>query len=285
MNVSAEIEDLIIPVGSKDPARATTDIWFACNLDKATPRDPGGATAAEIEKGTWQTSFDIFDSFGRVHKLRADFQRVPGVANRWQVDVTVDPDAPVGTNTAVDVGAANNAGNRFFVDFDNFGTLSAVRDAQGDVVNAGAAAGRAELRRPRHDPAPRSRHGAADLQHERRRGRGLQGRGHAVRRGELDQGVPAERLRHGLPRDLQDRPGRRDHRRLHQRIQPDDRAGRAGHLHEPGRAREGGREHLREVQQLGRREHRAVGHRRQGQGDRRHPRDVQRGPRRRSSWT
>ncbi len=96
VNVSAEIEDLVIPVGSKDPAKATTDISFACNLDKATPEIPVGATVAEIEKGTWATSFDVYDSFGRVHKLQANFQKVPGTANRWQVDVAIDPDAAVG---------------------------------------------------------------------------------------------------------------------------------------------------------------------------------------------
>jgi flagellar hook protein FlgE len=138
VNVSAEIEDLIIPVGSKDPAKATTDISFACNLDKATTEIPVGATAAEIEQGTWATTFDVYDSFGRVHKLQANFQKVPGTANRWQVDVALDPDAAVATNTTVEVGAANNATNRFFIDFDNFGTLAAVRDAQGDLVDAGA---------------------------------------------------------------------------------------------------------------------------------------------------
>ncbi len=137
VNNSAEIEDLIIPVGSKDPAAATTDVWFACNLDKRTPEIPAGATPQTVIEGTWQTQFDVFDSFGRVHKLQSNFTRVPGVANRWQVQVQVDPAAAVGTNTRVQIGAAANATNTFFVDFDNLGALTDVRDAQGTIVNAG----------------------------------------------------------------------------------------------------------------------------------------------------
>jgi flagellar hook protein FlgE len=137
VNNSAEIEDLIIPVGSKDPALATTDVWFACNLDKRTPEIPPGATPQTVLEGTWQTQFDIFDSFGRVHKLQSNFTRVPGVANRWQVQVQVDPAAAVNTNTQVQIGNAPNATNTFFLDFDNLGALVDVRDAQGNVVNAG----------------------------------------------------------------------------------------------------------------------------------------------------
>ena len=53
------MQDVVIPVGSKDPARATTGVWFASNLDKRTPEIPAGATAQTIQAGTWQTTFDI----------------------------------------------------------------------------------------------------------------------------------------------------------------------------------------------------------------------------------
>ena len=137
VNTSAEVTDLVIPVGSKDPARATSDVWFACNLDKRTPEIPVGASPQAIQEGTWQTSFDVFDSFGRAHKLQVNFSRVPGVANRWRAETVVDPAAQVATNTRAEVGAANNQDNVFFVDFDNLGALAAVRDAQGDLLNAG----------------------------------------------------------------------------------------------------------------------------------------------------
>jgi len=138
VNNAADIQDLIIPVGSKDPAKATTDVFFASNLDKRTPEIPANATAQTIQEGTWQTTFDIFDSFGRVHKLQVNFTKVPGVANRWQAEVQVDPAARVGTNPRVQIGNAAGTANTFQLDFDNFGALADVRDAAGNLINAGA---------------------------------------------------------------------------------------------------------------------------------------------------
>ena len=138
VNNAADIQDLVIPVGSKDPARATTDVWFASNLDKRTPEIPAGATAQMVAAGTWQTTFDVYDSFGRVHKLQVNFTKVTGVANRWQAEVVVDPAAQTNTNTRVQIGRGAQAGNTFQIDFDNLGSLSAVRDAQGNLINAGA---------------------------------------------------------------------------------------------------------------------------------------------------
>jgi flagellar hook protein FlgE len=138
INNAAEVQDLVIPVGSKDPAKATTDVYFASNLDKRTPEIPAGATDQTIQAGTWQTTFDVFDSFGRVHKLQVNFTRAPGVANRWQAAVSVDPGATTGTNTRVQIGTGANATNLFQLDFDNFGALAGVRDAQGNAVTAGA---------------------------------------------------------------------------------------------------------------------------------------------------
>ncbi|MGA2642101.1 MAG: flagellar hook protein FlgE [Spirochaetia bacterium] len=138
VNNAADLQDLVIPVGSKDPAQATSDVWFASNLDKRTPEIPANATAQTIQEGTWQTTFDLFDSFGRTHKLQVNFTKVPGVANRWQAEAQVDPAAQVGTNPRVQIGNGAPGANTFFLDFDNFGALTDVRDAAGNVINAGA---------------------------------------------------------------------------------------------------------------------------------------------------
>jgi flagellar hook protein FlgE len=138
VNNAADIQDLVIPVGSKDPAKATTDVWFASNLDKRTPEILAGASAQSIQEGTWQTTFDVFDSFGRVHKLEVDFTKVPNVPNRWQATVVVDPAATTGTNTRAQVGPAANGSNVFQLSFDNLGALSGVTDAAGNAVAAGA---------------------------------------------------------------------------------------------------------------------------------------------------
>ncbi len=138
VNNASDLQDLQIPVGSKDPARATTNVFFASNLDKRTPEIPAGATAQTVQEGTWQTSFDIYDSFGRQHKLQVNFTKVPGVANRWRGDVLVDPAAPASTNPRVQVGNGAAVGNTFLLDFDNLGALADVRDAAGAIINAGA---------------------------------------------------------------------------------------------------------------------------------------------------
>jgi flagellar hook protein FlgE len=137
INTAADINDLIIPVGDKDPAAATTQVELACNLDKRTPEIPPGAAPQTILDGTWSSTFDIYDSFGNVHQLQVNFTKVLGIANRWQAEVIVDPDAEIPTNTLVEIGAANNADNLFFIDFDNLGSLAAVLDAQGDTIAEG----------------------------------------------------------------------------------------------------------------------------------------------------
>ena len=63
IQTAASPTDLVIPLGSKDPAHATENVNFACNLNKNTPEILEGASAADIAKGTWNTEFKIYDSF------------------------------------------------------------------------------------------------------------------------------------------------------------------------------------------------------------------------------
>ena len=135
INTAADLEDLIIPVGGKDPARATTIVSFASNLDKRTPIIPPGVApdAPIVREGTWRTTLDVFDSFGRAHQLEVQFTRDPLIANRWRAVVEVDPDAEVATNTDVAGGLAAEP-NVFFVDFDNNGVLQSVLDADLNVL-------------------------------------------------------------------------------------------------------------------------------------------------------
>jgi flagellar hook protein FlgE len=136
LDVSREVEDLVIPVGGKDAARATTSVNFACNLDKRTPLIPEGASQADIIQATWSTEIKIFDSFGDVHILRVQFTRVPETQNSWTAAVIVDPENPEPVNTSVGLGeAAPAAGdaNAFTVNFSNLGNLASVVDAAGNT--------------------------------------------------------------------------------------------------------------------------------------------------------
>ncbi|MDR2633467.1 MAG: flagellar hook protein FlgE [Treponema sp.] len=135
LDVSRDVEDLIIPVGSKDPARATTMVNFACNLDKRIPEIPEGATALDIQRGTWNTTIKIYDTFGQEHILQVEFTRVPGTNNSWNGTVMVDPEAEVATNAAIGLGdaaPAAGAGAAFTVNFSNNGTLLSAADGAGN---------------------------------------------------------------------------------------------------------------------------------------------------------
>ena len=52
INTSAQTEDLIIPIGQKIDARATTSVNYACNLDKRLPELPENANRAQTLEST-----------------------------------------------------------------------------------------------------------------------------------------------------------------------------------------------------------------------------------------
>jgi flagellar hook protein FlgE len=136
VDVSRNIEDLVIPVGAKDPARATRRVNFACNLDKRIPEVPENPTDLETARGTWRTAIDIYDSFGDVHVLQIEFTRVPGVNNSWNAAVVVDPQSDPPTNAAIGLGEdapAAGGPNIFNVTFDNNGLLLSAADGAGNI--------------------------------------------------------------------------------------------------------------------------------------------------------
>ncbi|MDR0503312.1 MAG: flagellar hook protein FlgE [Treponema sp.] len=139
IDVSSPVEQLTIPVGGKDPARATTMIDFACNLDKRIPELPDNPSADQILRSTWSTTIDIFDSFGDRHILQVDFTRVPGTVNSWNATVAVDPQNEVSTNASIGFGEeAPPAGGpvTFTVNFSNSGTLLSAIDGDGNESGA-----------------------------------------------------------------------------------------------------------------------------------------------------
>jgi len=146
IKTAADVEDLVIPVGSKDPANATTLVELACNLDKRTPIIPPGAAPATVSEGTWSLDKKVYDSFGNTHILRMNFTRTPAVNNSWDVVVQVDPDRPedadVPPNVTLGVlpetGLQNADGEgTFTMTFDNLGAVATVTDAAGNVAEEG----------------------------------------------------------------------------------------------------------------------------------------------------
>ncbi len=135
VQTAATPTDLVIPVGSKDPAKETSNVLFACNLNKNTPEILEGASESDIEKGTWRTEEKIYDSFGNVHLLSVSFTKVPGVANSWQATVNVDANNADFTQTRVGLGTTDGVQNTFIVNFDNYGQLASVEDSSGNISN------------------------------------------------------------------------------------------------------------------------------------------------------
>ena len=135
VSTAATPTDLVIPVGSKDPAKETTNVNFACNLNKNTPEILEGASPEDIVKGTWGTEQKIYDSFGNEHMLSVSFRRVVGTPNQWEATVNIDEDNADFTQTRVGLGSTDGMGNTFIVSFDNYGALQSVTDSAGNVTN------------------------------------------------------------------------------------------------------------------------------------------------------
>ena len=134
VTTAATPTDLIIPVGSKDPAKATENVKFACNLNKNTPEILEGASAADIQKGTWNTEQEIFDSFGNKHLLSVSFRRVVGNPNQWEATVNVDVNNADYTQTRIGLGTTDGVANTFLVNFDHYGQLLSVTDSAGNLT-------------------------------------------------------------------------------------------------------------------------------------------------------
>lgn len=135
INTAGSTEDLIIPIGQKDSAKATTNVDFACNLNKNTLMLEEGASDSDILKATWGTETKVYDSFGNEHMLSVSFTRVPGTNNQWQATVNVDAENAAETMTRVGLGTTDGVENTFVVTFDNFGRLQSVTDSAGNVTN------------------------------------------------------------------------------------------------------------------------------------------------------
>ena len=137
INPSATPGDLVIPIGGKDEARATTVVFAASNLDKRTPVIPPGASRQEIQAGTHTVTKVIYDAFGTAHQLRIDYTRVDGAPNQWLASVTVDGDTEDSIQPLLTVGGIQSADSTYLVEFDNFGRMTQITNATGGLDATG----------------------------------------------------------------------------------------------------------------------------------------------------
>ncbi|MGN0729081.1 flagellar hook protein FlgE [Treponema sp.] len=135
VRTSATPTDLVIPVGQKDPPKATENVRYFCNLNKNTPEIPENPTADQVIEGTWQTEIDIYDTYGNPHQVQMNFSKVPGNPNQWTVTVNVDPDNAEFTQTRIGFGTTDGVENTYTLNFDNTGKLQSVIDSAGNQSN------------------------------------------------------------------------------------------------------------------------------------------------------
>ena len=141
VDTSGTLQDIIIPIGSKDSANPTAQILLSSNLDKNTALIPAlNPTAEEVQDGTWTVEYDIFDSFGNRQNLRIDFIRVAGVPNQWQGTISINPEDGTGitANQSLVVGGVASADQQtFLIDFSNDGTIAQISNIDGGLINTG----------------------------------------------------------------------------------------------------------------------------------------------------
>jgi flagellar hook protein FlgE len=135
VRTSATPTDLVIPVGQKDPPKATENVRYFCNLNKNTPEIPENPTQDQVLEGTWQTEIDIYDTYGNPHQVQMNFAKVPGNPNQWTVTVNVDPDNAEFTQTRIGFGTTDGLENTYTLNFDNTGKLLSVTDSAGNQSN------------------------------------------------------------------------------------------------------------------------------------------------------
>ena len=122
INTAAGVEDIIIPLKAKDPARATQNTSFYCNLQKSG--------------NTHQSDITVYDETGIPRQLRATFNRNEDVINQWTVTMDV-PDATEGSVYTNAGAGAVGTGNTFTLTFDDQGGIVSVADAAGGTLTDG----------------------------------------------------------------------------------------------------------------------------------------------------
>ena len=153
LRTSEEPTDVLIPMYSKDPAKATRNVDLKCNLYSEMPVVPNFDELPQDEqlKNSWTSSINVFDNYGT--PLEARFTFVKTDVNQWEVRSEMYRFDPQNPNTKIrledgqynlDVNPTEGAGtagvdgqSRFTMNFDNLGRIRTVTDQAGDVSAQG----------------------------------------------------------------------------------------------------------------------------------------------------
>ena len=135
LSTAADLTELYIPIGQKDPARQTGLVELSCNLNKNTLAIENPDDLRQVMDRSWVVNKKIYDSAGNEHDLRVTYTRVPEQENQWQGTVEIDP--MLGQDAVGVTVGGEGAANTFIVQFDNYGVLQNVTDGNGVVDEEG----------------------------------------------------------------------------------------------------------------------------------------------------
>lgn len=132
MGTSGPIEDIVVPVGEKSPAKATSRVVIKSNLDARVDPvlNPTQPTAEEMRAGqVWNTDLQFYDSQGNEYVATLNMVKVD--TNTWRASIdSITGDNFVQGSASLDIGVAGNVdmftgepGDSIYLTFNNSGAL------------------------------------------------------------------------------------------------------------------------------------------------------------------
>lgn len=145
INSAAGVEDIRIPVFSKKPAKATSEVVFESNLNQAVPAVPPNATEDQLQQflaGPLETrrghvaTANVYDEQGNKRELRLEFIKTED--NKWRVRVNMENASNLTANVVGPGGQDTAVGgsNTFELSFTPDGRIQSVSDGT-DTSNSG----------------------------------------------------------------------------------------------------------------------------------------------------
>lgn len=138
INTSGTVEDIIVPIYGKVPAKETNYVKYKCNLDSKLPVVPNDANAIMRTSAGVTTNIDVYDKLGNPHRLTLNFWKT-GV-NEWTASAAITDtelvtlDVPNGGNQPNQI----NGSTRVVLKFSPEGRIVSVADANSpDEINQG----------------------------------------------------------------------------------------------------------------------------------------------------
>lgn len=129
IDTAATVEDIVIPLYSKMPPRATANLRYQSNLNAIFPIVTPGMTPEEIARNSFTTTVNLYDSEGAIHPLQLMFYRTG--PNVWTATATVAGVADVTLSTVAGPAAPAGATNQVTITFAENGALLSIADAAG----------------------------------------------------------------------------------------------------------------------------------------------------------